>query len=281
MGFITDIWNVLFFKPMLNGLLLLDAYVLHNFGITIIVFTIIIRLVTLPLTLKQLQSAKAMAALQPKIKELQNKYGKDRERLSQETMALYKEYGVNPVGCAVPTLIQFPIWIGLYQSITFALGDKPEGLVALSENLYAALEAITHAFPLENRFLWLNMANPDTTYILPVLVTISTWLQQKMMTTPSTDPQQKQMNSMMQTMMPLLFGFMTLQFASGLAIYWIASNLIGVVIQYFVTGWGGLAGFAGIIPQKETAAPTRGNAPSRKEDGPPKRPAPKPARKRK
>ena len=206
-----------------------------------------------------------MSTLQPKIKELQNKYGKDREKLSQETMKLYKEHGVNPVGCAIPTLLQFPIWIGLYQSIIAALGDRPEGMVSLSQHLYPALDAITRALPLENHFLWMNLANPDTTYILPVLVTASTWIQQKMMATPATDPSQKQMNSMMQTMMPLLFGFMTLQFASGLAVYWIASNLISVVIQYFVTGWGGLAGFAGIIPgntetavaKKEIAAPAK------------------------
>ena len=225
---------------MLNGLLILYSILFHNFGLTIVVFTIIVRLLMFPLTLKQLQASKAMSSLQPRIQEIQKKYGKDRERLSRETMALYKEHGVNPLGCAVPTLLQFPIWIGLYQSVTFALGDKPESMLGLSQHLYPALDWVHRAIPLNNHFLWLNLGQPDQTYVLPILVGASMWLQQKMMTMPSADPQPASMNRMMQTMMPLMFAFFTISFASGLAIYWVTSNIISIVLQYFVTGWGTL-----------------------------------------
>ena len=237
---LTQIWNVFFFDPMLNALMLLSMLFFGNFGLTIIAFTLIVRTLMLPLTLRQLHSAKSVSSLQPKLQELQKKYGKDRERLSKETMALYKEHGVNPIGCAVPTLIQFPIWIGLYQSIIYALAQRPEGFLALSQHLYPALTMVSRTLPLDNQFLWLNLAVPDPLYILPVLVAASMWVQQKMMTMPSADPQQAQMNKMMQTFMPLMFGFFTIQFASGLAIYWVASNLYSIVVQYFVTGWGSL-----------------------------------------
>ncbi|MDO8672388.1 MAG: YidC/Oxa1 family membrane protein insertase [Dehalococcoidia bacterium] len=240
MDAITQLWNTLFFQPMLNGLIVLYSLLFHNFGLTIFVFTVIIRTIMYPLTMKQLQASKAMSMLQPRIQEIQKKYGKDRERLSKETMALYKEHGVNPLGCAVPTILQFPIWIGLYQSITFALGDKPESMLNLAQHLYSGLELATRAIPLNNHFLWLDLAAPDQTYILPILVGASMWLQQKMMAMPMADPQQAQMNKMMQTMMPLMFAFFTVSFASGLAIYWVTSNVISIVLQYRVTGWGSL-----------------------------------------
>ncbi len=236
----VELWNTLFFQPMLNSLIVLYSILFHNFGLTIVVFTIVVRILMLPLTLKQLQRSKAMSALQPRIQEVQKKFGKDRERLSKETMALYKEHGVNPLGCAVPTLLQFPIWIGLYQSITFALGDKPESMLSLAQHLYPALELVHRVIPLNNHFLWLNLATPDPSYVLPILVGASMWVQQKMMAMPMADPQQAQMNKMMQTMMPLMFAFFTVSFASGLAIYWVTSNLISIVLQYFVTGWGSL-----------------------------------------
>ncbi|MBI2849095.1 MAG: membrane protein insertase YidC [Chloroflexi bacterium] len=237
---LTEAWNLLFLEPMLNFLLLLYRVLFHNFGIAIIVFTVVIRALTLPLTLQQLRASKAMAALQPKMKELQNKYAKEKEKLSGETMKLYKEHGVNPLGCALPTIVQFPIWIGLYQSIIQAMAERPEGLLSLSQHLYPGLTQFYQVVPLNNRFLWLNLAQPDPTLILPILVAASMWVQQRMMTMPSMDPQQAQMNKMMQVMMPVMFGFFTLQFASGLAVYWVIFNIISIGIQYLVTGWGGL-----------------------------------------
>jgi YidC/Oxa1 family membrane protein insertase len=255
---------------MLNVLALLYTFLGYNFGISIIAFTILVRLVTLPLTLRQMRSSVAMSSLQPKMKELQEKYGKSNpDKYQKEVMQLYKEHGVNPAGCLIPTLIQFPIWIGLYQAIIQTIGEKPEQLLTLSHNLYQNVpifaEAARQIVPLNSSFLWLNLAHPDPYYILPVLVAGSTYLQQKFMSTPSADPQQASMTQSMTMMMPLMFGFMTLQFSSGLAIYWIISNIIGVVMQLTITGkWGELAsdlsslklpfGSGGTPPPSDTVA---------------------------
>lgn len=238
----TEIWNLLLFEPMLNSLIVLYGLMFKNFALAILAFTVLVRLLMLPLTLKQLRAAKAMSAIQPKMQELQRRYGNDRQRLSQEQMRLYKEEGVNPLGCALPTLIQFPIWIGLYQAIIYAMAGTPEALLNLSQRLYPWLGDLQALIPVEERFLWLNLNQPDTTFIMPVLVAASMWIQQKMMTMPTTDERQQSVNQMMQWTMPLMFGFFTVSFPSGLAIYWVISNIISMAIQYFVTGWGGLAG---------------------------------------
>ncbi len=251
-----DIWNLILLNPLLNGLIVIARGFFDNFGIAIIILTLIVRLATLPLTLRQLKVSKVMAELQPKMKELQQKYGKEKEKLSSETMKLYKEYGVNPLGCVLPMVIQFPIWIALYQSIMLALASTPEALLSLSGHLYP-WPLVHSAVPLANHWLWLDLSKPDPIYVLPVLVAGSMWVQQKMMTMPSMDPSQSQMNTMMQTMMPLMFGFLTLSFPSGLAIYWVATNIIGIIIQYFVTGWGSLR-----VPTPWRRAPQPGRAPA-------------------
>src|SRR3990172_8247638 len=122
---------------MLNGLLLFYRLLFNNFGLSIVVLTLVVRLLTLPLTLKQLKATRAISVLQPKLQELQKKYGKDKQKISQETMRLYKEHGISPTGCLLPMVIQFPVWIALYQVIIMALNLSPEGLMGLSRALYS------------------------------------------------------------------------------------------------------------------------------------------------
>lgn len=231
-----ELWNILLLKPMLNFLMVLSSLLFHNFGLAIVVFTIIIRLITLPLTLKQLRVSRAMSSLQPKLQALQKQYVKDRQRLAQETAKLYREAGVSPLGCLMPMLIQLPIWIALYQSIIHAV----RGTAEVSQYLYSwpiVQEAVQNLNP---SFLWLNLGVPDRLYVLPLIVVATTWMQQKMITTPAADPKQQSLSSMMLWMMPLMLGFVSLAFPSGLALYWVISNLVGIVIQYFITGWGSL-----------------------------------------
>lgn len=242
--FVTDIWNTVFFNPMLNGLVILYGLSFKDLGVTIAVFTVIIRILMLPLTLRQLHSTKAMSQMQPKLAAIQKRYANDKQKLAQEQMRLYKEAGINPLGCLGPMVIQFPIWIGLYQSILLALASTPESLISLSKHLYSWLPQVHELVPLNSQFLWLDLGQPDPVYAIPVLVAGSMWVQQKMSTMPGGDERQAQMNQTMQYTMPLMFGFMTLQFASGLAIYWFISNVISIVIQYFVTGWGSLTWFS-------------------------------------
>jgi YidC/Oxa1 family membrane protein insertase len=228
---------------MLNTLMVLYVIFFNNMGIAIIAFTVLVRVITLPLTLKQIRQMRAMTLLQPKMREIQERYSGDRARISQETMKMYRESGVSPLGCLGPFVIQLPILIGLFRVLIQTLYTNPDDLVGLSNKLYSWITfvPIHEAAPLNPNFLWMSLAEPDPTmFILPVLVAASTWVQQKMTMTPSIDPRQQSTQTMMLWMMPLFLGVFSLGWPSGLPLYWIISNLIGITIQYFITGWGPL-----------------------------------------
>ena len=225
-------WETFILQPMLNGLLFLYQLLFHNFTLAILVFTILIRLITYPLTYQQQKSTRKLTELQQSDswKKLQEKYAKDKEKLAQEQMKLYQEAGANPFGACLPTLIQFPVLIGLYQSIQQAMAASPVQLFDLSRHIYPFLPNAASLIPMDNHFLWLNMGLPDPFYVLPILVAISMYIQSKMITPPSTgDPQAAQMSKSMTLTMPLMFGWMSLSFPSGLSIYFVISNLIGIV----------------------------------------------------
>ncbi len=231
-------------NPFITILLFLYQILGGNVVLAIVVFTILVRLATYPLTHKQQQSTKAMQELQPELKKLQEKYKNDRERMAQAQMELYREYGVNPLAGCLPLLIQLPILLGLYRAIVATLAATPLELMDLSGRLW--VPELSSVVPLENKFLWLNLAVPDPLYVLPILVVATTFLQQKLLmpTTSSSsnngkssDPadQAAQMTKQMMYIMPLMFGFFALSFASGLSIYFIGSNIIGIG-QYALMG---------------------------------------------
>ena len=239
---IGSLWNELLIRPMVNSLVLIYALLLNNFGLSILVFTGLIRLATLPLTLRQIRQTRAMTQLQPRIAELRKRYANDRQRMSQETFRIYKEQGVSPIGCLGPLVVQMPIFIALYWSLLRLLPDNPETLANLSGVLYSWLGVVHSSIPIKSSFLGLDLARTPqqiggvALVFIPLLVGASMWVQQKMMTAPNSDPRQQQSQQMMLWMFPILFGFITLQFASGLALYWIATNLMGIAIQYRITG---------------------------------------------
>jgi len=240
---IFSLWNEIIIRPMLNTLMVLYVVFFNNMGIAIIVFTILVRLITLPLTLKQVRQMRSMNLLQPKMKEIQERFKGDRARVSQETMKMYKEAGVSPLGCLGPLVVQMPILIGLFRVLIQTLFANPDDLVGLSDKLYSWISflPIYEAAPLNNSFFGMNLAEPDpTSFVLPILVAASTWVQQKMTMMPSMDPRQQSSQNMMLWMMPIFLGVFSLGWPSGLPLYWIVSNLIGVSIQYFITGWGPL-----------------------------------------
>lgn len=213
---------------------LVAANIPFAFGFAIILFTVLVRAATFPLNMQQIKSSKAMQELQPKLKELQAKFKGDREKLAQEQMRLYKEHGVNPLGGCLPMLVQMPIWFALYRSL---IQLSTEGL-------------------LNERFFWIpNLAGPVSTWgggidwlypfppavgwlnaiaylVMPVLLIVSQIYMQKLMTPPSTDPQQAQMQSIMK-FMPFMFGYFALIVPSGLTLYWFTSNILGVAQHYF------------------------------------------------
>lgn len=232
-----NVWELIIQQPVINILIVISHYLGGSFGLAVIALTFIVNLAMFPLTMRQINSTKAMQDLQPKIAELQKKYGKDKQKLGQEQMKLYKESGVGGVGCFLTMIIQMPVWIALYQSIMLAMAFAPEGMLNLADYLYP-WPVVFDALPLSREFLGMNLA--ESNIILAVLVGATMWLQQKMSTTVSSDPATAQRNQMMVWMMPMMFALLALNFPSGLALYWVANSVVRIVIQYRVTGWGGL-----------------------------------------
>jgi YidC/Oxa1 family membrane protein insertase len=270
-----DIFNLILLDPILNILVVLSSVLFSSFGLAIIALTVIVRLIMMPLTVKQLQTSKkmteSMATIKPKLEQLKKKFAKNPQKLQQETMKLYKEAGISPLGCLsspmiLSLVIQMPIFIALYRAIVMAMAVTPQDFLGLSQHLYS-WSMVTEALPVSGRFLWLDMASPDPYFVLPILVAASMWVSQKMITQPSTDPQQQSMSNMMQIMMPLMFAFITLTLPSGLGIYFVVSGVASIVIQYFIFGWGNLFTRA---PAKEAVAPKAAKLDSGKtSSGPP------------
>ncbi len=239
-------WNTLILDPMINSLLWIYSVLWQNFGLSIIIFTILVRLITYPLTAQQMKSTHAMQEMQKskKWQDIQKKHKNDREKLAQEQMKLYQEMGVNPLGSCLPTLIQFPVIIGLYQAIIRALAVTPIQLLDLSSHIYPFITAAA-LIPLNNRFLWMDLSLPEKDFglaiagigipILAIIVVISTYVQSKLMTPPTTGDQGSQMTQAMNLYMPLFMGYLAYTFSSGLALYFVASNIVGI-LQYAAMG---------------------------------------------
>jgi YidC/Oxa1 family membrane protein insertase len=198
-------WNRYIVGPLSDSLDWLAAALFNEYGLAILVITIIVRLIILPLTLKQYKSSKQMQALQPELKKIREKHSTDPKKQQEETMKLFQQNGVNPLSGCFPLLVQMPVLIALYQSI---LGNP---------NIR------------EHNFLWMQLGTPDPYYILAILAAVTTFAQQKMM--------QAQMPNNMQALLfifPILILVMSLQFPSALVLYWVYSNLFTIVQSYFI-----------------------------------------------
>jgi YidC/Oxa1 family membrane protein insertase len=243
-------WELIIIQPMTT--LLLWIYDLlghgpHTFGLAIILFTVLIKLLTWPLNASQVKGAQAMQELQndKEWQDIQKKYAKDREKLAQEQMRIYKEKGINPFASCLPTLVQFPIIIGLYQSISRAMAASPLDMLKLARtvSVYPFLN-FENLIPLNSKFLWMDLGRPESIMILgfglptlALIVALTTYVQSKLTMPATTNPndQTAQMTKMMSIYMPLMLGWFALNFASGISVYFITSNILGIV-QYAATG---------------------------------------------
>lgn len=207
-------WFDFLAKPMLIGLNFFYDYV-GNYGVAIIILTIIIKLIFWPLSQKSYGSMEQMKKLQPMVAKLREKYGDDKQRLNQETMALYKTYKVNPMGGCLPMVVQIPVFFGLYKALL--------GAVELRHAPFIEYLPFTD-------LPWLaDLSAKDPYYITPIIMGASMFLQQKM--TPSAgDPTQQKI----MLLMPAIFTFMFLQFPSGLVIYWLLNNVLSIGQQLMI-----------------------------------------------
>ena len=230
---------------LINVMIFIYSLVGQNFGVALILFTILIRLVTWPLNAQQMKGAAAMQELQndKDWQAIQKKYAKDKEKLAQEQMRVYREKGINPFGSCLPTLIQFPILFALIPSITFAIGSTPLSILKLSRSVYS-FQDVAALVPLNSKFLWMDLGLPERTLlfglsipILALIVALTTYVQTKLTMPPSTNPndQAAATGKMMGIYMPIMLFFFSLNYASGLAVYFIISNVLSI-IQYALRG---------------------------------------------
>lgn len=297
-------WNIwMGFVGFLEQILLWFGVMTGNLGIGLILFTICARLLILPLTLTSIKSGRKMQELQPLIKEIQRKYGKDPKKFQEETIKLYQQHRVNPVGGCLPMVFQLPIFLGVYQAVYHLMVPNEEGqhewlsfaareavdndnirplldqsfLSGWLWNLTGIESADSISRLLAEPFLWLNLgtaafdantgAFTGIAYtILPTLAVVLQLLQQLMAMPRVMDQQQK---IMFQTMlfMPLVFAYIAFTFPIGAVIYWVTSGLIGVTQQYFISGWGSLANYLKFLPPDRGLPQPALTAPISVEDG--------------
>ncbi len=192
--------------PLLIVLKFLFGYV-QNYGLAIIILTILIKIIFWPLGNKSYRSMKEMQKLQPKVAELRERYKDDKTRLSQETMALYKSHKVNPLGGCLPMIIQIPVFFGLYKALLYAIELRHSPL-----------------------FLWIqDLSAKDPYYITPVIMGVTMFIQQKM-APPVGDP----MQAKIMLLMPVVFTVLFLGFPSGLVLYWLFNNVISIGQQMYI-----------------------------------------------
>ncbi len=263
-------WETIIVNPFTAALLIIYKLIGGNFGVAIILFTILIRLITHPLMASQIKSTAKMTEFQQskQWQDIQKKYKGDKEKLAQEQMNLYKELGISPFASCLPSLVQIPLIFGLYQSIMRAIAATPGQLLILTRGVSSILGFFhinpADLVPLHSNFLWMNLGQPERLYVfgvgipmLAIIVALTTYVQSKVTIPPSANPndQGAMMNKMMALYMPLLLGYFALTFASGLSIYFITGNIIGVA-QYALLG---KVNWRAVIPgyKPEPTAPAR------------------------
>ena len=192
--------------------------VVGNYGIAIIIVTVLMRIIIFPLTLKQEKSMKKMRELQPELEKIKEKYKDNPQEYQQKTAELYRESGVNPLGGCLPLLIQMPVFVALYW--------------AFSGN----------AIPADAKFLWFTLKQPDRLFmignfafnLLPILNVGVTYIQQKIMTNTTSGQESNQQMKTMLYMMPLMMLFIFYRMPSGVTLYYLVSGALSLVQQYFI-----------------------------------------------
>jgi YidC/Oxa1 family membrane protein insertase len=205
----SGVWDTYFVGPLSDVLDWFASHLWNEYGLSILVVTIIIRLIILPLTLKQYKSSKAMQALQPELAKIKQKFKDDAKKQQEETMKLFQKNGVNPLAGCFPILIQMPVLIALYNAI---MRNPDIGA---------------------DSFLWLQLAEKDPYYILPIIAAITTFVQQKVMMAFQPNQQNPSM-AMLLYIFPVMIFVMSMSFASALPLYWVYSNTFTIVQTYLI-----------------------------------------------
>lgn len=229
------------FLKVLDGTLE-DVGVPYSYGFAIILLTILVKAATFPLSKKSMESTVALQALQPRVKELQTKYAGDTETLQIETARLYKDAGVNPLAGCLPTLATIPVFIGLYRALTKAADD---GLLTAGFFWIPSLggpttmtarqagSGFSWLFPFENGAPPIGWHDAAAYLVLPVLLVVSQYVSQKIISPQSNDPSQAQSQAILK-FLPLMIGWFSLNVPSGLTLYWLVNNILSTSQQLYL-----------------------------------------------
>ncbi|MBI2017941.1 YidC/Oxa1 family membrane protein insertase [Candidatus Daviesbacteria bacterium] len=265
------LFDLLFFGPIINLLVLIYQGLAYlgipgALGFSIMVLTLIIRVLVWPFMSSQIKATKKMSELKPHMDELKQKHKDDKQALASAQMALYKEHGINPAGGCLPAIIQIPIFIALYQAIINILPGAGGHIDNINRLIY--FPQLKLPSTIDPSFFGVNLGVKPSDFatsgvlllIIPVVTAALTFVQSKMMIPskikkyPSDSPKEKkekesledsmgQMQSQMSYLMPIMIGYFAFTFPVGLAIYWNMYTILGIIQQYQHTGWGGMAGF--------------------------------------
>lgn len=271
MSTLIDIFNLIFFAPVINILVLIyqglsAIHIPGALGFSIIILTIIIRILVWPFMASQIKATKKMADLKPHLDELKKKHKDDKKALASAQMALYKEHGVNPTGGCLPALLQIPVFIALYQSIINILPGADGNIDRINSLLY--LPQLKLPTTLDPNFFGVNLGVKPAQFsefgafllLVPIATAILTFVQSKMTIPapvkhyPSDSPKEEKekegmvesmgaVQSQMAFLMPIMIGYFAYQFPVGLAVYWNIYTILGIIQQYRISGWGGLSNF--------------------------------------
>lgn len=258
----SQLWHLLLYQPLVNGLILFYKILFNNLGLAIIGLTLLIRLLLVPLTLPALQMAKKMKELAPQLEKLKKKHKDDKQAFAKAQLELYRQHGANPAAGCLPQIIQLLVLVALFQAFSQVLGANAETIGKLNEVLYSFLRLPAKtAFNL--KFLYLDLSKPDvfrlsvSPFPLPgvflFLAALTQFLTSKMMApavsaarkqAKKTPEKQDDMATMMQQQMIYMFPLMTLligfSFPSGLVLYWLVFSVFQMGQQYVSGGLGGL-----------------------------------------
>ena len=229
MNIFSLLYNEIIYRPLFNGLIFLYNVIPgHDLGIAIIVLTIVIRIILYPLNQKAIKSQKEMQVIQPKIKEVQQKYKDDKEKQGRALMELYKEHKINPASGCLPILVQLPVLWGLFSVLRAGL--KPESLVKL-------YSFVAHPGVINNMFLGI-LDLSQKSIVLAVLAGIAQFIQSKMITPQTSSSSGSDFASVMSKQMlyffPLFTVFIAASLPAGLGLYWVATTVFGIGQQYFI-----------------------------------------------
>lgn len=268
---IGDIFNLIFLGPVINLLVLIyqgfqAVHIPGALGFSILILTIIIRVLVWPFMSSQIKATKKMAELKPHLDALKQKHKEDKKAFAAAQMALYKEHGVNPAGGCLPALIQIPVFIALYQSIINILPGAGGHIDKINSLLYFPQFKLPTT--LDPNFLGLNLGIKPSQFgshgifllLIPLVTAVLTFIQSKMTLPkavkhyPSDSPKEgKEKESMEESMgavqsqmvylMPIMIGYFAFSFPAGLAIYWNTYTILGIVQQHRISGWGGLSDY--------------------------------------